>query len=200
MSRLVIATRNEHKAREIAAILREAPVEPATLADFPGAPDVEETGDTLEANALLKAGSAAEATGLPAAADDTGLFVDALNGRPGIHAARYAGPEADYEANNEKMLEELAGVPDKERVARFECVVALVVPGRAPLFFKGVLPGRIIEVPRGTNGFGYDPLFVPQDMGNTLAELSPQAKNAISHRCIAFRRLGDFLRAAKGVV
>ena len=106
MSKLVIATRNKFKALEIAAILRDAPVELASLADFPEAPEVEETGDTLEANALLKARAAAEATGLAAAADDTGLFVDALDGRPGIYAARYAGPEASYEANNRKMLEE----------------------------------------------------------------------------------------------
>lgn len=200
MSKLVIATRNKFKALEISAILSAAPVELATLADFPEAPEVEETGDTLEANALLKARSAAEATGLAAAADDTGLFVDALDGRPGIYAARYAGPEASYEANNRKMLEELAGVPEKERSARFECVVALVAPGKAPFFFKGAVPGRIIEVPRGENGFGYDPIFQPDDMAGTMAELSPQAKNAISHRCIAFRRMADFLKAAKGQI
>ncbi len=200
MSKLVIATRNEHKAREIAAILRDAPVELATLLEFPAAPEVEETGDTLEANALLKARAAVELTGLAAAADDTGLFVDALKGRPGIRAARYAGPDASYEANNEKMLGELAGVPAAERTARFECAVALAVPGKAPLFFKGLLPGRIIEGPRGENGFGYDPIFQPDDMEGTMAELSPQAKNAISHRCIAFRRLADFLKAARGQV
>ncbi len=200
MSKLVIATRNEHKAQEIAAILRDAPVELATLAEFPEAPEVEETGDTLEANALLKARAAAEAAGLAAAADDTGLFVDALDGRPGIYAARYAGPEASYEAKNKKMLEELAGVPEQERTARFECVVALVVPGKAPFFFKGAVPGRIIEAPRGENGFGYDPIFQPDDMDGTMAELSPQAKNAVSHRCIAFRRLADFLKAAKGKI
>jgi XTP/dITP diphosphohydrolase len=200
VKRLVLATRNEHKTREIAAILGGAPVELVGLAEFPEAPDVEETGEELEANALLKARSAAEHTGLAAAADDSGLFVDALGGAPGVRSARYAGPECSYPKNNAKLLAELEGVGAEERTAHFECAVALVVAGNAPLFFKGVLPGRITELPRGENGFGYDPVFQPEGMDLTLAEMSPEAKNAISHRCIAFRRLNDFLRAASGPV
>lgn len=200
MNKLLLATRNEHKAREIAAILEGAPVELASLAEFPDAPEVEETGDTLEANALLKARSACEHVGLPAAADDTGLLVDALDGAPGVRSARYSGPGATYESNNRKLLAELEGAPEGKRAARFECIVALAAPGRTPLFFKGVLPGRIIAAPRGESGFGYDPIFVPQGMETTLAELSPPAKNAVSHRCIAFRRLAEFLRAAAGVL
>ena len=197
MNRLVLATRNDHKLREIAAILAavRAPVELVGLAAFPGAPDVEETGATLEENALLKARSAAEFTALAAAADDTGLFVDALGGEPGVRSARYAGDDCVYEKNNRKLLAALAGLPPERRGAHFECVLALAAPGRPPLFFKGVLPGRIIDAPRGTGGFGYDPLFVPEGMDATLAELSPEAKNAVSHRCIAFRRLGEFLKS-----
>ena len=194
MSRLVIATGNPDKLREIAAIL--ADVETVGLVEFPDAPSVEETGDTLEANALLKAQSAAEHTGLPSAADDSGLFVDALGGAPGARAARYSGPGATYRSNNEKLLAELENVPAEKRAARFACAVALAAPGRAPLFFRGELPGRIIETPRGQNGFGYDPLFEPENMKTTLAEMSAEAKNAISHRSVAFRRLAEFLRAS----
>jgi XTP/dITP diphosphohydrolase len=195
VKKLVLATRNEHKLREIAAILaaQRAPAELVGLAEFPGAPDVEETGETLKENALLKAGSAAEFTGLAAAADDTGLFVDALGGEPGVRSARYAGDDCVYEKNNRKLLTALAGLPPEKRAAHFECVVALAVPGKPPLFFKGELQGRIIEAPRGDGGFGYDPIFQPADMDATLSELLPEAKNAISHRFIAFRRLGEFL-------
>ncbi len=200
--KVVLATHNQHKAEEIATILSGVPVELVSLGEFPDAPDVDETGDTLEANALLKADSAVNLTGLASAADDTGLFVDALGGAPGVRSARFAGPECSYQKNNAKLLADLAHLADLEglaqeaRTARFECVVALVVPRKPPLFFKGVLPGRIVEVPRGQNGFGYDPLFKPDGMDTTLAEISAEAKNAISHRCIAFRRLGDLLRAS----
>ncbi len=196
--KLVLATRNRHKADEIAAILRGVPADLVNLAEFPDAPEVEETGDTLEANALLKADSAAGHTGLAAAADDTGLFVDALAGAPGVRSARYAGAECNYEKNNVKLLEELRDLPAERRTARFECVVALVLPGKTPLFFTGALPGRIINAPRGGKGFGYDPIFQPDDMEITLAEMSVEAKNAISHRCIAFRRLGGFVKASLG--
>jgi non-canonical purine NTP pyrophosphatase (RdgB/HAM1 family) len=195
--RLVLATRNQDKAGEIAAILRGAPAELVSLAEFPSAPDVEETGDTLEKNALLKAESAARHCALAAVADDSGLFVDALDGAPGVHSARYAGTERSYARNNAKLLAELGALPPGKRTARFECVVALVVPGKAPLFFKGTLPGRIVEAPRGENGFGYDPLFQPDGTEVTLAELAAEEKNAISHRFVAFQRLKDFLLAAR---
>jgi XTP/dITP diphosphohydrolase len=196
VDKLLLATRNAHKAREISAILSGVRPELVGLDGFPDAPEVEETGETLEENALLKAESAAEHTGLPSAADDTGLFVDALGGAPGVRSARYAGPECIYEKNNAKLLAELDGLPPEKRTAHFECVVALVVPGRLKILFRGMLPGRITEAPRGENGFGYDPIFQPDDMDTTLAELSAEAKNAVSHRCIAFRRLREFLLAA----
>jgi XTP/dITP diphosphohydrolase len=187
--KFVLATRNRHKADEIAAILRGVPAELVNLEEFPDAPDVEETGDTLEANALLKAGSAAGHTGLAATADDSGLFVDALDGAPGVHSARYAGPACDYEKNNVKLLEELHDLPAEQRAARFECVVVLIMPGKMPLFFKGALPGRIINDPRGDNGFGYDPIFYIPHLTKTAAQIPASEKNKISHRAKAIIQL-----------
>ncbi|HOX07234.1 MAG TPA: RdgB/HAM1 family non-canonical purine NTP pyrophosphatase [Planctomycetota bacterium] len=196
MSKLILSTRNRHKIREISAIMAEAgaPVELIGLDNYPGAPEVEENGATLEDNALLKAHAGVNCSGLPSAADDTGLFVDALNGAPGIRAARYAGEDATYEANNRKLLAALAGVPAERRTARFVCVVSYVAPGVAPLSFCGELAGRIIESPRGRDGFGYDPIFVPNGSNRTLAEMSAAEKNRISHRNLAFRQLAVFLR------
>lgn len=197
MIKLVLATRNRHKVREIAAILAEAgaPVELIGLDGYPAAPEVEETGETLEANAVLKAHCGVTYTRFAAAADDTGLFVDALGGEPGIKSARYSGPEATYEANNRKLLAALAGVPAGKRTAKFMCVVALAAPGAVPVLFRGELAGRIIESPRGKNGFGYDPLFVPEGSERTLAELPAAEKNRISHRNQAFRKLAEHLQA-----
>jgi XTP/dITP diphosphohydrolase len=196
MSKLVLATRNRHKLREISAIMKEAgaPVELVGLSNFPGAPDVDETGETLEENAMLKAHSGAVHSGLPAAADDTGLFVDALGGAPGVFSARYSGEDSTYESNNRKLLAALAGVPAGKRTARFACVVAYAVPGAVPVVFRGELPGWIIEAPRGASGFGYDPLFVPADSELTLAEMGEEEKNRISHRHRAFRQLAEFLK------
>lgn len=197
--RLVLATRNKHKVAEISAILAAAgaPVELVGLESFPGAPEVDETGETLEENAILKARSAADFTKLPAVADDTGLFVDALDGEPGVRAARYSGEGATYESNNRKLLAALADVPPEERSARFTCMVALIAPGRPPLLFRGDLPGRIAAAPRGANGFGYDPLFIPDGSGPTFAEMETGEKNRISHRSAAFRRLAEFLKTAR---
>jgi XTP/dITP diphosphohydrolase len=196
MSKLLLATRNRHKLHEIAPILAEAgaPVELIGLDGFVGLPDVEETGETLEENALLKAHAGVNHTGLPAAADDTGLFVDALGGAPGVRSARYSGELSTYELNNRKLLAELAGVPAERRTARFVCAVAYVAPGAAPKLFRGELPGRILEVPRGSNGFGYDPLFLPDGWGQTLAEMGAEEKNRISHRHRAFRQLAEHLK------
>ena len=198
MTKLVLATRNRHKVREIAAILAEAgaPVELVGLANWPKAPEVEETGQTLEDNALLKAHSGVTYTGLAAAADDTGLFVEALGGAPGVHAARYSGPAATYESNNRKLLNALANVPAGKRAARFVCLVALAAPGAVPILFRGELAGRILDAPRGENGFGYDPLFLPDGSERTLAELALDEKNRISHRHAAFRKLAEFLKTA----
>jgi XTP/dITP diphosphohydrolase len=198
IDRLVIATGNSHKVREINAILKGSSIPIVGLEDYPGAPEVEETGDTLEVNAALKACSAADFTGLPAVADDTGLFIDALDGQPGVYSARFAGPQCNSQKNMEKVLHLLEDCPPEKRGARFECCVVLVLPGQheKPQFFKGVLEGQIIEAPRGQFGFGYDPIFVPGGMDTTLAEISAQAKNNISHRARAFRLLAEFLETA----
>ena len=183
-SRLVVATKNADKVREVRAVLAEvAPgVELVEGLDWP---DVEESGGTLEANALLKARAAAAATGIASLADDTGLEVAALDGAPGVHTARFAGPEASYAANRRALLAALEGVADRR--ARFRTVVALVLPSGEFETAEGVLAGFITTTERGVGGFGYDPIFEVE--GRTLAELSEWEKNRISHRARALRAL-----------
>ncbi|MBN2112549.1 MAG: RdgB/HAM1 family non-canonical purine NTP pyrophosphatase [Acidimicrobiia bacterium] len=182
--RLVVATKNSDKVREVRAILAEvAPqVEMVEGGDWP---DVAETGATLEENALLKARAVARATGVAALADDTGLEVAALGGAPGVHTARYAGPEADYAANRRALLAGLDGVADRR--ARFRTVVALVLPDGAETLAEGVLEGHITSSERGSHGFGYDPVFEVD--GETLAEMGEERKNRISHRARALTAL-----------
>ncbi|ALA58777.1 XTP/dITP diphosphatase [Nitrospira moscoviensis] len=194
MTDLVLATRNRHKGEELAALLGDLPIRIRTLADFPHAPEVVEDGTTCEANAIKKATEIARATGLPAVADDTGLEVDALDGRPGVYAARYAGEQATYADNCRKLLQELSGVPRKQRTARFLTVAALAGPDGTVRVTQGALDGVITEQPRGGEGFGYDPVFFVPALGRTLAELSPAEKNAISHRAAAFRKMKEILR------
>lgn len=182
---LVLATFNRHKAAEILAILPDLALEIKTLADFSGAVPAVEDGATLEENALKKALAAARFTGLPALADDTGLEVDALGGAPGVRSARYAGEDASYVQNNALLLASLANVPPEKRAARFACVVALALPSGASATARGTLEGAIAPAPRGANGFGYDPLFLVGEGPRTLAELSEEAKNALSHRARA---------------
>lgn len=186
--RLVIATKNAGKREEMTAILEEMGVvdEVVTGLDWP---DVEEVGETLEQNALLKARAVVESTGLPALADDTGLEVDALGGAPGVHTARYAGPEATYDDNNRKLLQELEGVANRR--ARFVTVVALVFPDGEYVTAEGSVEGRIAEEPRGERGFGYDPVF--EIDGRTYAEMSLEEKNRFSHRARALTALGRAL-------
>jgi XTP/dITP diphosphohydrolase len=191
---ILLATRNPDKVRELAALLGDLGIRIRTLADFPTAPEVEEDGTTCEANALKKAREIASATGLPSVADDTGLEVDALGGRPGVFAARYAGANATYEDNCRKLLKELAGVPPARRTARFITVAALAMPGGHTRVATGTLVGVIAEVCAGSQGFGYDPLFFVPELGRTLAELSAEEKNRISHRAKAFRSMADILR------
>jgi len=189
--KVLLATGNAHKRREIAAILAALGL-PLELVD-PGVPlpEVIEDGDTLEANAVKKARSVALALGLPALADDTGLEVDALGGAPGHHAARYAGPEGDAAKNVAKLLAALAGLPAAQRRARFRCVVALVVDPRGePLLGEGRVEGLIAELPSGGGGFGYDPVFWLPERGCTLAALPEAEKNALSHRYRALADLG----------
>ena len=192
---LVLATANRDKVRELRELAGDLPVRLVSLADFPGFPRVAEDAETPEGNAAKKARAAALLTGEVCAADDTALEVDALGGAPGVHAARYAGPECDYAANNRKLLDELSGTPGPERTARFVTVAALAAPGATVLTFRGERPGRIAEEPRGVNGFGYDPIFIDDELGVTLAEMSPEAKNRISHRAMAFQKLFAHLRS-----
>lgn len=193
LNELVLATRNPGKVREMAALLADLGVTMRSLFDVPGAPEVEEDGRTFAENAVKKAETIARFTGLPALADDSGLEVDALGGAPGVFSARYAGEGASDAANNEKLLAALAGVPAERRTARYRCVLALAAPGMPTVTVEGVCEGRIAEQPRGTGGFGYDPLFYLPGRGKTMAELRPEEKNAISHRGQALRRLKALL-------
>ncbi len=190
---IVLATRNRHKGEELASLLGDVGIRIRTLAEFPTAPEVEEDGETCEANAVKKAVEIARATGMTAVADDTGLEVDALGGRPGPFAARYAGEGATYEENCRKLLHELAGVPRERRTARFMTVAAIASPVGDVQTTCGILDGLITEASRGERGFGYDPVFYVPDLGKTLAELTPDEKNRISHRAKAFLKLRDLL-------
>lgn len=186
--RVVLATRNRGKLAELRRILGDLDVE-LVPADELGLDDVEETGDTFEANALLKARAAADEAGLPAMADDSGLVVDALDGAPGVRSARFAGEHGDDEANNAKLLDELEDVPDDERSARFVCAAALVTPDGRQWVRHGTMEGRIVREPRGDGGFGYDPLFVGEGETRTNGELPAEVKDARSHRGAAFRAM-----------
>ena len=190
---LVLATRNRHKVAELIMLLGDPRITIRMLDEFPGAPDVVEDGDTCEANAVKKACAIAEYTGLPAVADDTGLEVDALGGRPGVYAARYAGEHATYEDNCRKLLLELTGVSSAQRTARFLTVAAIALPSGRVRVAQGVLDGVIAEEARGTLGFGYDSVFFVPELGKTLAQLSADQKNTISHRAKAFTQARDLL-------
>jgi XTP/dITP diphosphohydrolase len=186
---LVLATGNRGKARELQALL--GPGFELLLQSDLGIEAVEETGVSFEENALLKARNAAAATGLPALADDSGLDVDALGGAPGVWSARYAGPAASDAENIDRLLRELDAVPDARRTARFRCVLVWLrsADDPAPLIATGTWEGRIARVPRGTSGFGYDPVFIDLETGLTAAELSPERKNDVGHRGQALRDL-----------
>ena len=190
---IVLATRNQHKKQELIALLRGLGITIRTLDDFPEAPEVIEDGDTCEANAMKKAVEIARYTGLTAVADDTGLEVDALGGRPGVFAARYAGEQATYEDNCRKLLHELQGIPAERRRGRFVTVAAIATPDGKQMSATGVLEGVIAEEPTGSHGFGYDPVFVLPEYGQTLAQLSPEVKNRISHRARAFTQAKTLL-------
>ncbi len=187
MPTLLIATTNQNKLREYAAIFAGLPLELRSLRDLGIADDVEETGATFAENARLKAEFYAGRSGLPALADDSGLEVHALGGEPGVRSARYAGPGASDAERNALLLQKLAGVPFHARLARFVCAVALARPDGAVEQVEGALPGVIELAPRGANGFGYDPLFYVLDENATLAELPADRKNQISHRALAAR-------------
>ena len=182
----LVATRNRHKLEEIRAILAIPGVFARSAVEFPNLPDVVENGATFEENAVLKAETLARASGLWTLADDSGLEVDALHGDPGVRSARYAGKQGADTANNRKLLQALEGV--RERRARFRCVIAVSAPSGRARVVEGQCEGRIIDQPRGSGGFGYDPLFVPEGYTLTFAELAAPVKNRISHRAAALRR------------
>ena len=197
MSRvLVAATGNPGKLAELERLLDGLGWEVVAQSAL-GIEPPPEDGLTFVENAIIKARHASERTGRPSLADDSGLVVDALGGVPGIHSARFAGPGAGDAANNEKLLRALAGVPEAQRTARFECAVVLMRDPRdpVPLIARGTWAGRVLEASRGTNGFGYDPLFLDPEIGSTAAELAPERKDALSHRGQALRELRNALAA-----
>ena len=194
--RILIATMNTGKLREYERLLAEAPgLELETMAALPEAIDVVEDRDTFRGNALKKAMEIATVAGMPCLADDSGLEVDALGGRPGVYSARYAGEGSTDAENNAKLLDELSGIADDERTARFQCAIVIVdKSGRELAIAEGACEGRIGSEPRGSHGFGYDPLFVPEGYAQTMAELGPETKNEISHRAKAAAKLVPILR------
>ena len=194
MKHLVVATRNKGKIFEINALLAGLVDQISSAADFVDFPETVEDGATFEENALKKARGALLFTGLPALADDSGLVVDALDGRPGVFSARFAGEGAGDEANNARLLEELKGVAEESRQAAFVCALAFVTPDGIERTFTGMVGGYILLESRGCGGFGYDPLFLVDGFDITMAELRLEEKNVISHRGQAFRQLRDYLK------
>jgi len=188
--RIVLASNNAGKVREINQLLADQQIEIRPQSEW-GVPDAEETGLSFVENAILKARNAAAHSGLPAIADDSGIEVDALRGVPGIYSARFAGAGASDQANLEKLLEELAPVPDDKRTARFQCLLVYMRHGSdpTPLICQGTWEGRILRAPRGENGFGYDPIFFVPGEGCSAAELPPEIKNRLSHRGQALQKL-----------
>jgi len=186
---IVIATRNPGKLREIEAILIPTPLKLLSLNDFLDIPEVVEDGTTFAENAIKKAGAVARLTGHPAIADDSGLTVDALNGRPGVFSSRYAGENATDQERCQKLLGEMAGIPDGQRQAAFICTMAVSSPAGEIRVAEGECRGWITFSPRGKHGFGYDPIFFVPEFGKTMAELEPEVKNRISHRARALEKL-----------
>ena len=199
-STVVLATRNQHKVEELKRILASVNLDVDLVGTeaFPDLPEVAETGSSFAANALLKARDVAQRTGHVAIADDSGLSVDALNGMPGIFSARWSGRHGDDRANLELVLAQMEDVPDTRRGAAFHCAAAVVTPSGDERVVEGVLEGSLIREPSGSNGFGYDPIFTPRGYVLTTAELTPQEKDAISHRGQAFRALAPVLKELLG--
>ncbi|HHW61684.1 MAG TPA: XTP/dITP diphosphatase [Syntrophomonadaceae bacterium] len=191
--RLLIATRNQHKLQEIQKILHDYPVQLISLNDIPPLPEVVEDGESFAENAVKKALENARLSGELTLADDSGLMVDALQGAPGVYSARYSGPDASDESNNQKLLRELKNIPLEERGAQFVCVIAAADPQGKVRTVQGICRGHITYQPCGEGGFGYDPLFIPEGYSCTFAELIPEEKNAISHRGRALRQIQTLL-------
>lgn len=196
MKQLLVATRNRGKIKEIRALLDGLVEEVICAADLPDLPETVEDGATFSDNALKKAREACKATGLPTLADDSGLVVDGLDGRPGVFSARFAGPDADDSANNRKLLHEVTGLSEVERSAAFVCSIAFVSPDGVEQLFEGRVGGTIIDQPKGEHGFGYDPLFLVDGYQQTMAELPLDEKNRISHRGQALQAFKQYLGGA----
>lgn len=191
---MVLATANPGKIAEIVEIMEDLPVRFITKDQMPPWPEIVESGDTYLQNALIKARALVELSGKAAIADDSGIEIDALDGAPGVRSARFAGPDATDAENNQRMAELLKGVPPEERTARYRCLAVLVLPGGAHLAGEGTCEGRIAVEPKGTNGFGYDPWFIPEGQELTFGELPPDFKHRISHRGKALRELAGKMR------
>ncbi|MET3574607.1 XTP/dITP diphosphatase [Bhargavaea ullalensis] len=191
MKDVIIATKNRGKAKDFETLLAPYGIRVLTLHDVAEDLDVEETGDTFHENARLKAETVAERLGKIVIADDSGLAVDALGGRPGVYSARFSGEGATDEKNIEKLLGELKDVGDEDRTARFICVLAVAGPGLQTRYYEGTCEGRIMRTPAGENGFGYDPVFYVPNEERTMAQLTPEEKAAVSHRGEAIRRLEE---------
>jgi XTP/dITP diphosphohydrolase len=199
MPKLILATNNAHKISEIKAILNGLDIEILSARDFPDFPEIEETGETLEANAILKARAIWQKYSLPAIADDTGLEVEHLDGAPGVYSARFAGLGCTYDDNNRKLLSLLDGVPESKRKARFRTVIAFADSNGEMHTVDGVLNGSIGTASQGKHGFGYDPIFIVDSLGKTLAELAQNEKNRVSHRGQALVRIRPLIMKAFGL-
>jgi len=197
MKNLIVATRNKGKILEINALLAGLVDQVSSAADFADFPETVEDGATFEENALKKAREASSFSGLPALADDSGLVVDALDGRPGVFSARYAGVGAGDAANNARLLSECQNIPEEHRQAAFVCVLALVTPDGVEQLFTGRVAGRILSEARGEAGFGYDPLFLVDGFERSMAELELAEKNAVSHRAQAFDKFREYIKTMK---
>ncbi|HWP82925.1 MAG TPA: XTP/dITP diphosphatase [Bacteroidota bacterium] len=193
MKQLLFASRNRNKVREVKTLLNDFDLTILSLDDFPAVPPTTEDGETFVQNALKKAREAFRHTGIPTLADDSGLEVFFLNGRPGVYSAHYAGEHGNDDANNKKLLEEMRGVAPRRRRAQFKAVMALVGPGYEKVV-EGICVGRLAEGPRGTNGFGYDPIFIPDGYAQTFGELPDDIKNKISHRARAIQAIKEILK------
>lgn len=195
MKKIIVATKNKGKAKEFKVFFRAYQIEALSLLDLPQhVEDVEETGSTFSENAALKSETISKLFQCPVIADDSGLIVDDLGGEPGIYSARYAGEDKDDQKNMDKLLGNLNQVSDAKRSARFVCVLALTIPGETTRFFTGYCEGKIAEKQSGSNGFGYDPIFIPEGYTKTMAELAPDEKNRISHRSKAFTQLREWTK------
>ena len=193
MRRLIFATGNEHKMVEIREILGELPVEILSMKDVGIKADIVENGNTFEENALIKAKEVCKLAGEMVLADDSGLEIDYLNGEPGIYSARYMGEDTSYRIKNQNLIDSLEGVPDEKRTARFVCAIAAAFPDGRSFVVRGTIEGIIGYEERGTNGFGYDPIFYLPERGVSTAEIPPEEKNSISHRGNALRKMKELL-------